>query len=121
MYDLESEKSYSRHGNIYCQEQSSSQMKEIKHYICYVRKTFQNMLSALPHNGGGEIAQWLASLSVKPAVQVRALHDCFRKVEFYQCAILSGFCLSLYGLHVLNRDVNMVQTNYPITRHYIVG
>ena len=24
---------------------------------------------------------------------------------------LVGFCLSLYGLHVLNRDVNMIQTN----------
>ena len=24
---------------------------------------------------------------------------------------LAGFCLSLYGLHALNRDVNMIQTN----------
>ena len=27
---------------------------------------------------------------------------------------LAGFCLSLYGLHVLNRDVYMVQTIKPI-------
>ena len=27
------------------------------------------------------------------------------------CAPLAGFCLSIYSLHVLTRDVNMVQTN----------
>ena len=39
---------------------------------------------------------------------------------------LAGFCLSLYSLHVLNRDVNMIQTNYQLVRscssdtlHYI--
>ena len=26
------------------------------------------------------------------------------------CVLLAGFCLSLYSLHVLNRDVNMIQT-----------
>ena len=25
--------------------------------------------------------------------------------------LLAGFCLSLYGLHALNRDVNVIQTN----------
>ena len=25
--------------------------------------------------------------------------------------LLAGFCLSLYGLRVLNREVNMIQTN----------
>ena len=27
------------------------------------------------------------------------------------CVPLAGFCLSLNGLHVLNREVNMIQTN----------
>ena len=27
------------------------------------------------------------------------------------CVLLAGYCLSRYGLHVLNRDVNMIQTN----------
>ena len=35
----------------------------------------QNSSIALNYIGGGEIAQWLASLSVKLAVQVRAQHD----------------------------------------------
>ena len=26
---------------------------------------------------------------------------------------LAGLCLSLYSLHMLNRDVNMIQTNKP--------
>ena len=107
-----------------------------------------------PCGGGGEIEQWLVSLSVKLAVQVRARHDpfvserwnsitvllncshqCWRLVQqrpsmcyhLYvimivkdsqfsvvrvgHCVLLAGFCLSLYDLHVLNRDVNMIQTN----------
>ena len=28
--------------------------------------------------------------------------------------LLAGFCLSLYGLHVLNRDINMIQTNKKV-------
>ena len=31
------------------------------------------------------------------------------------CVLLAGFCLSLYGLHVLNRDVNMIQTKWQAT------
>ena len=27
------------------------------------------------------------------------------------CVPLAGFCLSLFGMHVLNRDVNVIQTN----------
>ena len=104
--------------------------------------------------GGGEIAQLLASLSVRPAIHVRALARSayFRIVEFYQgaidlfppvlmtgstkavhvlsclcdnackrslaiccmsrhCVPLVSVCLSLYGLHALNRDVNMIQIN----------
>ena len=37
--------------------------------------------------GGGEIAQLLASLSTKWAIQVRARLDCYRKVELYHCVI----------------------------------
>ena len=100
---------------------------------------------------GGEIAQSLASLSVKRAVWVRARldlfvserwnsitilltrsHQCQRLVKkrpamcYYVCVImhvkdpqlsvirvghcvpLAGFCLPLYSLHVLNRDINMI-------------
>ena len=36
-------------------------------------------------------------------------------------ALLAGFCLSLYGLHVLNRDVNMIQSiNLMGEYHYHV-
>ena len=47
---------------------------------------------------GGEIAQWLASLSVKLAVQVRAQHDpfVFRKVEFYQVLFMLLTCSHQY-------------------------
>ena len=31
-------------------------------------------------------------------------------VRVGHCVPLAGFCLSLYSLHVLNRDVNMIQT-----------
>ena len=93
--------------------------------------------------GDGEIAQWLVSLSVKPAVEVRARHDLLvsdgiqgaidlfppmlmtgstKAIRVLSCVCdnvirvghrvpLAGVCLSLYGLHVLNRDVNMIETN----------
>ena len=32
-------------------------------------------------------------------------------VRVGHCVPLAGFCLSLYDLHALNRDVNMIQTN----------
>ena len=32
-------------------------------------------------------------------------------VRLGHCVPLAGFCLSLYGLYVLNMDVNMIQTN----------
>ena len=77
---------------------------------------------------GREIAQWIAFLSVKPAVQVRTRHDplvserwnsiyVIMHVKDPQLSVirvghhvpLAGFCLSLYGLHVLNRDVYMIR------------
>ena len=33
------------------------------------------------------------------------------------CVPLAGFCLSLYDLHALNRDVNMIQTNKQNNRN----
>ena len=36
---------------------------------------YNSLLYFIMYEGGGEIAQWLASLSVKPAVQVRTRHD----------------------------------------------
>ena len=33
-------------------------------------------------------------------------------VRVGHCVLLVGFCLSLYILHVLNRDINMIQTIY---------
>ena len=33
------------------------------------------------------------------------------------CASLAGFCLSLYGLHVLNRDVISIQTKCTLSNH----
>ena len=99
----------------------------------------------------GEIAQWLRSLSVKRAIEVRARHNQFVPERwnsirmlvncptsvadqfdkgcamcYHVCVImhvkvpqlsvvkachrvpLAGFCLSLYSLHVLNRDVNII-------------
>ena len=32
------------------------------------------------------------------------------------CVPLAGFCLSLYDLHALNRDVNMIQTKMNTRR-----
>ena len=32
-------------------------------------------------------------------------------VRVEHCVPLAGFCLSIYDLHALNRDVNMIQTN----------
>ena len=34
---------------------------------------------------------------------------------------LAGFCLSLYGLHVLNRDVNMIKKIYLIVHSVYVN
>ena len=31
-------------------------------------------------------------------------------VKIGHCDLLAGFCMSLYSLHVLNWDVNMIQT-----------
>ena len=36
------------------------------------------------------------------------------------CGPLAGFCLSLYDLHALNRDVNMIQTNKQTNPHYTI-
>ena len=40
-------------------------------------------------------------------------------VRVGHCVPLTGFCLSLYDLHALNRDVNMIQTNKQTTFIYL--
>ena len=122
--------------------------------ICCSQLHYRQTIGNCGAGGGGEIAQSLASLSIKQATRVCAQHDllvierwnpitvlstrshqCRKLVQkrssmcHYICVImhvkdtqlsvvtvghcvpLAGFCLSLYDLHALNRDVSMIETN----------
>ena len=50
-------------------------------------------------------------LSTCPHQCRQLVQHCLSIVRVGHCVPLADFCLSLFGLHVLNRDVNIIQTN----------
>ena len=51
---------------------------------------------------------------VSRSIIMHVKHPKLSIVMFGLCALLADFCLSLYILHVLNRDVDIIQSIYMI-------
>ena len=69
-----------------------------------------NMLSTSPHQCQRLVHQRL-SMCYHVYVIMQVKDPYLSVVTVRHCAPLADFRLSLYSLHVLNRDINMIQTN----------